>query len=150
MDLQAKRKLKEVIRGLIGEGFDGTQSELAKALKSRGFKVTQSTISRTMNQMGVIKEVKEGKQSYRINIEPKSSYRGSIADLVFSVVHNDAFIVVKTKPGSAMFVAGFIDHECKASIIGTIAGDDTIFVAPMKLAKISQSVKEVSALLKTA
>lgn len=150
MDLQAKRKLKEVIRGIIGEGFDGTQSEIAKSLKSRGFKVTQSTISRTMNQMGVIKEVKGGKQSYRISLEPKTSYRGSISDLVFKIVHNESLIVVKTKPGSAMFVAGFIDHESKASVIGTIAGDDTIFIAPVKLSKISQTLKDIEALLTMA
>jgi transcriptional regulator of arginine metabolism len=150
MDLQAKRKLKEVIRGIVGEGFHGTQSEIAKSLKSRGFKVTQSTVSRTMNQMGVIKEVKGGKQSYRLSLEPKNSYRGSISDLVFNIVHNESLIVVKTKPGSAMFVAGFIDHESKASVIGTIAGDDTIFIAPMKLSKISQTLKEIEDLLTMA
>lgn len=143
MDALTKRKLKEVIRGIIGNGFAGTQAELASALKSRGFRVTQSTISRTMNQMGVIKEVAEGKQSYKLKNDTKVSYRGSLSDLVTSITNNESLIVIKTQPGSAMFVAGFIDHECKTITLGTIAGDDTIFVAPMKASKIGLVLKEV-------
>ena len=144
MDAQSKRKLKEVIRGLIGDGFMGTQFELAQALKSRGFRITQSTISRTMNQMGVVKEVTNGKQIYKLKNETKASYRGSLADLVVNIASNESLIIIKTRPGSAMFVAGFIDHECKSVILGTIAGDDTIFAAPNKTAKINLALKEVS------
>lgn len=148
MDMQSKRKLKEVIRGLISDGFVGTQSQLAKALKSRGFKVTQSTVSRTMNQMGVVKETVGGQQSYKLRTESKGFYRGSISDLVISITSNESLIVIKTIPGSAMFVAGFVDHECKSLVLGTIAGDDTIFAAPNKISKISLVVKEVGQVLK--
>lgn len=56
MENYTKRKLKEVVRGLIGDGFSGTQSELVKLLKQRGFNVTQSTISRMMSEMGIIRD----------------------------------------------------------------------------------------------
>ncbi len=147
MDAKTKRKLKEVIRGTIGDGFNGTQSDLAKILKSRGFRVTQSTISRTMNQMGVIKEVIDGRQMYKLRNETRASYRGSLADLIINVTNNDNLIVIKTRPGSAMFVAGFLDHECKSIVLGTVAGDDTIFVAPAKTLKIGDTTKKVLAVL---
>lgn len=144
MDGQSKRKLKEIIRGLIGDGFAGTQSDLSRNLKSRGFRVTQSTISRTMNQMGVVKETANGKHTYKLKNELPTLYRGSLADLVLEISNNESLIVIKTRPGSAMFVAGFLDHECKASILGTIAGDDTVFVAPTKITKINLVLKEVT------
>jgi transcriptional regulator of arginine metabolism len=147
MNIQAKRKLKEVLRGLIGDGFVGTQTDIAKHLKGKGFKITQSTVSRTLNEMGVIKELVMGKQIYRTNNNPINSYRGSLSDQVLSIQYNEMMIVVKTKPGSAMFVAGFIDHECRSTVLGTIAGDDTIFVSPVKVAKLSATLKEISKIL---
>lgn len=147
MDLNSKRKLKEVIRGIIGSGFVGTQSQLVKVLKQRGFKVTQSTISRIMKQMGVIKESAEGQSSYKILTDNKSYYRGSLSDLVIQITHNTVNIVIKTKAGSAMFVAGFLDHECKDFILGTVAGDDTIIVIPTDIKKTALAKEKISALL---
>lgn len=148
MNGQRKRKLKEVIRGLIGDGFHGTQAELAKLLKARGFRVTQSTVSRTMSQMGIVREALNGNQIYKLRTDTKISYRGSLSDLIVSISSNEATIVIKTLPGSAMFVAGFIDHECKKIVLGTIAGDDTIFVAPNKIAKISSVLMELTKTLR--
>lgn len=150
MDARSKRKLKDVIRGIIGDGFQGTQSELARALRSRGLRVTQSTISRTMNQMGVVREAMSGKQFYRLKMDSKISYRGSLSDLIVRITHNESLIVIKTRPGSAMFVAGFLDHECQSTVLGTVAGDDTIFVAPMKTSKISLIAKEVESQLRAS
>lgn len=147
MDIASKRKLKEVIRGLIGDGFTGTQSDISKQLRSKGFKVTQSTVSRTLNEMGVTKELSGGKQIYKLGEKPRSHYRGSLSDLVVSIATNDSLIVIKTNPGSAMFIAGFIDHECKTTVLGTVAGDDTIFVAPQNTSKLSAVVKEIESTL---
>jgi transcriptional regulator of arginine metabolism len=144
-----KRNLRDVIRGLIGDGFNGNQSDLAKALKSRGFRVTQSTVSRTMNQMGVIKEVIAGRKIYRLSNEVRKTYRGSLLDLIVKVTNNENMIVIKTRPGSAMFVAGFLDHECKSEILGTVAGDDTIFAVPVKAAYIAEATKKVLNILKS-
>lgn len=147
--IQTKRKLKDVIRGIIGDGFQGTQQEIAKKLKERGFRVTQSTISRTMNQMGIAKEIYGGQQTYKLRNEAQSSYRGSLGDLVVSINHNNSLIVIRTRPGSAMFVAGFLDHECKDILMGTIAGDDTIFAAPSSSSKLSAAANRVEAVLRS-
>lgn len=145
MDLLKKRKLKQILRGLISDGFSGTQQDLSLTLKQRGFKVNQSTVSRILNQIGVIKENRDGKAFYKIKNDTKSSYRGSLADLVNKVVHNSVNIVIKTKPGSAMFVAGFIDHEFEEHILGTVAGDDTILVVPLNIKKIDKIAKNIQA-----
>jgi transcriptional regulator of arginine metabolism len=147
MNIQSKRKLKEVLRGLIADGFVGTQTDLAKHLKAKGFKITQSTVSRTLGEMGVIKEVVKGKQIYRTIDHPRNSYRGSLSEQVLSIRHNEIMIVIKTNPGSAMFVAGFIDHECHSTILGTVAGDDTIFVSPMKTSKLAATLKDIKRVL---
>ncbi len=149
MDAASKRKLKHVIRGFIGDGFQGTQSDLAKQIKERGFRITQSTISLTMSQMGVIKEIVNGQQVYKLRTDLRDAYRGSLADLVLSISHNSSTIVIRTRPGSAMFVAGFLDHEYKDSLLGTIAGDDTIFAAPQKTSKITEISKAISLSLKS-
>lgn len=148
MDAVSKRKLKQVIRGFIGDGFSGTQEDLARKIKDRGFKVTQSTISRTMNQMGVVKEIIKGQQLYKLKAELKDVYRGSLSDLVLSVNYNNSTIVIKTRPGSAMFVAGFIDHEFKDTLLGTIAGDDTIFAAPQRKFKLVEIASSIELALK--
>lgn len=147
MNIQSKRKLKEVLRGLIGDGFEGTQVDIVKALKGKGFKITQSSVSRILNEMGVIKQIEKGQQIYRRLNQPQTSYRNSLSDLALSVQHNEMLIVVKTKPGSAMFVAGFIDHECRSTVLGTIAGDDTIFVTPVTVARISATLNEIRRVL---
>ncbi len=149
MEIVKKRKLKEVIRGLIGDGFTGTQIDLVKALKQRGFKVTQSTVSRSMNEMGVFKESKDGKAVYKLNNMGSVAYRGSLGDLVIGMEHNQSLIVIKTRAGSAMFVAGFIDHECKATCLGSVAGDDTIFVAPRKPSQIAEVMDVIKKRLST-
>lgn len=149
MDAVTKRKLKQVIRGFIGDGFSGTQEELAQKIKERGFKVTQSTISRTLSQMGVVKEITAGQQIYKLKNDLRNAYRGSLSDLVLSVSHNNSIIVIKTRPGSAMFVAGFLDHEYEESLLGTIAGDDTIFAAPHKKHKINEIAKTIEKALKS-
>lgn len=147
MDINSKRKLKEVIRGIIGDGFVGTQLELVSLLRQRGFKITQSTISRTLAQIGVFKELFEGQSVYKIKSESHKHYRGTLSDLVIGVYYNSVNIVVKTKAGSAMFVAGFLDHECRNLILGTVAGDDTIIIAPADLKKIACTVEKINAIL---
>lgn len=145
MDLKSKRKLKEVIRGIIADGFSGTQKDVAKSLKAHGFKVTQSTISRTMTEMGIVKESHRGDSVYRIAPVGKNEFRGTVAELIQSIEHNGSLIVMKTRPGTAMFVAGFIDHSCHDTVMGTVAGDDTLLIAPRKVSQIKdclQSIKE--------
>ena len=148
MDLQSKRKLLEVIRGIIGSGFDGTQQDICEVLESKGYEVTQSTVSRCMKQLGVVKVSNRDKTRYELKqtAEPVL-FRGSMAELVTTYSCNESTIVLKTTPGSAMFVAGFVDHHCRDEVLGTVAGDDTIFIAPITTKSIKKTLKKVQEFL---
>ena len=137
MELKKKRKMLDILRGLIGSGFEGNQEDICRYLNKKGFTVTQSTVSRALKKIGARKVSSENSIKYEItHSDLKPNYQGSLLDLLNKVQTNESQIVLKTKPGSAMFLAGFIDYYCVKDVIGTIAGDDTIFVAPKSTKKI--------------
>lgn len=128
---KSQRKLIDLLRGIIGSGFLGTQEELLEVLRSKGHDVNQSTVSRTLKKIGAIKvHTAQGAkyQLFQKDLAPQFSRK--ISGLVRSIDFNESLIVVKTPAGSAMFVAGFIDFHFEDQILGTVAGDDTIFISP--------------------
>ena len=143
MDLVTKRKMIEVLRGAIGSGFNGTQDDLKYTLEQKGFAVTQSTVSRALKKMGVVKvSLSDGGSRYELKPQGSiSSYGGNVSNLVISIKHNESMVVVKTNPGAAMFTAGFLDHYLRDEILGTVAGDDTIFIVPVSCKKIKKCAK---------
>lgn len=147
MELKKKRELAAVLRGLIGEGFSGTQAQMGNELRKRGFSVTQATISRMLKKLGAAKEFRDGRPIYRTIERNRPSYRGSLGDLVRAITNNENLAVVKTAPASAMFVAGFIDHECDDLILGTVAGDDTIIIVPKRSSALRVLVARIQSLL---
>ncbi|MCB0392677.1 MAG: hypothetical protein KDD58_15410 [Bdellovibrionales bacterium] len=130
--MQTNRNAEDVLRGLLGSGFSGTQKDLQKTLSKNGVFVTQSTISRILKKLGASRNRSENKTIYMVDKKTNSVQIpiSNFQKLIVSIKSNENTIVVKTIPGSAMFVAGFIDHKCAGFILGTVAGDDTIFVAP--------------------
>jgi transcriptional regulator of arginine metabolism len=73
----------------------------------------------------------------------------SIRDLILDVVSNETLVVIFTSPGSASMVARILDYiQMNTEILGTIAGDDTIFVAPKSVKDIQKLCNEICALLK--
>lgn len=146
MDIAKKRKMMEILRGLIGSGFIGGQAEIANYLKKKGFNVAQSTVSRALTKMGAVKTNKDGKIMYTLsptNHAPQFTGQ-SLDNLILSVDQNESLIVVRTTPGSAMFVAGFVDHYCIDFCIGTVAGDDTILVVPKSTKKVKAYSSQLS------
>ncbi|MBC7693181.1 MAG: arginine repressor [Methylotenera sp.] len=109
-----------------------TQDELRDELEELGFSVTQSTVSRDLRRMGAIKAIDpQGRTVYRLDQDANLPVAGtSLRDMVSDIKHNGSIIVIHTTPGSASLVARHLDHQRPAEILGTIAGDDTIFVAP--------------------
>lgn len=146
MDIAKKRKMMEILRGLIGSEFVGGQAEIAKYLKKKGFNVAQSTVSRALAKIGAVKTNKNGNIMYTLSpVSHAPQFTGqSLGNLILSVDHNESLIVVKTKPGSAMFVAGFVDHYCADFCIGTVAGDDTILVVPKSTKKMQTYSSQLS------
>lgn len=138
----------EALKKLLLEGSGGTQEELVEALLRKKFSVTQSTISRDLRRLGAIKvNTPEGKTVYRLSQEQLSlpiSNSNGLRDLLVSIDHNDAMIVIHTSPGSASLVARHLDMMKQTlGLLGTIAGDDTIFVAPARTKKIQSTVDAI-------
>lgn len=106
-----------------------TQEEVARALTREGWRVTQSSISRDIAALGLVKM--EG--AYRRPRAPKPAGNPDETRVAESLLSAEpsghALVVLKTGPGEANHVAVALDRLAMPGVVGTIAGDDTIFVA---------------------
>ncbi|NJL25178.1 MAG: arginine repressor [Calothrix sp. SM1_5_4] len=137
------------LRRLIEEGVLATQEELVAALNKQGLVVTQSTISRDLTRLGAVKtRDASGRMGYRLSDDLALATAPPARDmrsLLVDIQHNGSLIVINTSPGSASLLARLLDQSRPDGILGTIAGDDTIFVAPRSPKKIAQTVKAILA-----
>ena len=133
------------LRNLLGEGTLSTQDELRAMLAKQGFDVTQSTVSRDLRRLGAVKAIDpEGRTVYRMGEESVSPVTaGSLKDLVSDIRGNGSIIVIHTTPGSASLIARHLDQQRPGGILGTIAGDDTIFVAPASASEIRSTIRSI-------
>jgi transcriptional regulator of arginine metabolism len=113
-----------------------TQQELAGALRERGYRTTQATISRDVAELGLVKESREGTQAYALPsrlIEAETSgedrLRKLLKDLPVDFRESGLLLVIRTLPGSAHAIAAALDRARWPEVVGSIAGDDTLFVA---------------------
>ncbi len=133
-----KSKRQKLICDLILKYEIETQEELVSKLLEAGCKVTQATISRDIRELRLTKIVGEsGVQKYALPAQD-ASIQTPLAGIRFSRVLQEGFInvdiagnivVMRTMTGMAMAVAAALDHLNLQEIVGTIAGDDTIFMA---------------------
>lgn len=137
-----------VLREIIRSGDAYTQEELCDALRKRDYDVTQSTVSRDLRRIGAVKATNtEGEITYHLPDElqvltPRLNH--DLTGLVTEIQSNESMIVLHTTPGSASLVARHIDGmRASWSILGTIAGDDAIFVVPGSVKKIPAIMKMI-------
>ena len=128
-----KERRQRAITDLIRSQALASQEELADRLGSLGYAVTQATISRDLEQIGAVK-VRRGRQlSYALPdqvVESQSPRLHAVfRDWVRSIETASNLVVIKTPPGSAHLVGVVLDGSGVNEIVGTICGDDTIFVA---------------------
>ncbi len=131
-----KRLRQQQIRDLLGSRPIGTQHELAAALRDRGFKATQATVSRDVAEMGLIKVSRNGSHAYALpprGGQPETSGDQRLAlimrDLPLEIRVAGLILVIKAAPGSAHPIAAALDRTGWPEVSGSIAGDDTVFVA---------------------
>ncbi len=124
-----KAQRQEAIINLINAKNIGTQEELTKSLAEAGFEATQSSVSRDLDELGIVKKGKF------YAIPNKTDARFGFVGLETAGAN---LIVARCESGLASAVAVQIDREKIAEIVGTIAGDDTIFIA-VKDAKAQKS-----------
>jgi len=123
-----KRHLK--ILELISTRPIHTQEDLAAALAAEGWDVTQSSISRDIAALKLVKVDGAYQRPARIAPAPEHPDERRIIEGVLTIeTAGDALIVLHSPPGEANRVAVAIDRLAWSDVVGTIAGDDTIFVA---------------------
>lgn len=129
----AKARL-EALRKILLDGELSTQEELRQKLEKQDFETTQSTVSRDLKKLGAVKAVDaEGQTVYQLSMEMEPALPSTLPNLIRSIETNGYIIVLRTAVGSASLVARHLDRIAPNEILGTIAGDDTIFVAPSAL-----------------
>ncbi|MCM0650362.1 arginine repressor [Clostridium swellfunianum] len=129
-----------------------TQEELAEELKNIGMDVTQATVSRDIKELKLIKVLSNnGKYKYA-SIAPVEKFLSDklvsvFSQTVLSVENVDKFIVVKTISGSASVAAEAVDSLHFEGIVGTIAGDNTIFILVRTLQQATQLVQRIKKMI---
>jgi transcriptional regulator of arginine metabolism len=122
-----KRHLK--ILELISTRAIHTQEELAEALAGAGWEVTQSSVSRDIAALRLVKVDGAYRRAPRSTVTQDPDERRIAESVLSSEPAGDLLIVLHTPPGEANRVAVALDRLAWPDIIGTIAGDDTIFLA---------------------
>jgi transcriptional regulator of arginine metabolism len=129
-----KNNRQKQILAIITEHDVETQEELIARLKASGFKATQATVSRDIKELKLIKIATDNGQYKYVSTmieegKPNAKYHTILRETVTAVKRAGSLVVVRTYDGMAMAAAAAIDSLQMNCVYGTIAGDDTIFVA---------------------
>ena len=128
-----KSQRQERILELVTKYEIETQEDMMSRLQSEGFKVTQATVSRDLKDLKLTKTL-TARGTYRYSINPARQHVGAgkfnsaMVDSIIQVDHSLNNVVIKTYPGLAQAVASGVDALNMHSILGCVAGDDTILL----------------------
>ena len=130
-----KTSRQNVILQIIAENDIETQAQLIKALADRGVSSTQATLSRDIKDLQLVKELGEnGKYRYVVSVKSKNTdhevrLKKIFRESVTSICVAQNLIVLKTLPGLASAACSTLDTMHIENLAGTLAGDDTAFIA---------------------
>ena len=151
--MKVKNNRLEALRLIISSQQLGSQDELLNALQKEGFKLTQATLSRDLKQLKVAKAASmSGNYVYVLPNETmykRVSTPNSIREMMrvpgfISINFSGNMGIIKTRPGYASSIAWNIDNSDIPEILGTIAGDDTIFIVIKEGVKHQEVVEALS------
>lgn len=131
-----KNKRHNKIIEIIESGIVETQDELIEILNREGYSVTQATVSRDLKSLGVVKvSTRDNRYRYSLphsaghdNKRISEKYKAILRETVIRVDYAINTVVVNTYPGMAQAAAAALDGIGGENIVGTLAGDDTIFI----------------------
>ena len=130
-----KPQRQHLIAKLIEQRAVQNQAQLVELLAEQGCHATQATVSRDLDDLGAIKvRIPGGESAYAIpalpaqQLAPEDHLRRVCGDWVVEVAHSGNLVVLRTPPGAAQFLASAIDQSVMPTVLGTIAGDDTVLV----------------------
>ncbi|CBY81195.1 arginine repressor [Haemophilus influenzae biotype aegyptius] len=146
--------LTRAFKELLNQERFGSQSEIVDALKKQGFTgINQSKISRMLSKFGAVR-TRNTKMEMVYCLPNELSVPNTsspLKNLVLDVDHNAMLIIIKTTPGAAQLIARLLDSIGKSEgILGTIAGDDTIFVTPTNDKPIDELLQNIQRLFQNA
>jgi transcriptional regulator of arginine metabolism len=131
-----KRARQQAIGDVVRARPLRTQQELVAALRDKGFKATQATVSRDVTEMGLVKVRHRGARVYALPssqevVEQSGEQRLTelLRDLPIDVRVSGTLLVIRAVQGTAHAIAAALDRTGWEDVLGTIAGDDTVFVA---------------------
>jgi transcriptional regulator of arginine metabolism len=130
----SKAQRQRMIADWLREHRVGSQEELVARLSLSGIAATQATVSRDLLELGAVKLKRGGSIRYVMPDQVESGHAAAkldrlLAEWVDFIVPAGNLLVLKTPPGSANLVANALDAAGLDEVAGTLAGDDTIFVA---------------------
>lgn len=133
-----KNNRHKIIEEIIRANEINSQEELLNKLTSRNVEITQATLSRDIKELKIVKTpTADGSYAYRMRdtILQTEASKETATPSPFSFISmgfSGQLVVVKTRPGYAMGLAGEIDEKAKDTVLGTVAGDDTILIIPIE------------------
>ncbi|AWK13337.1 transcriptional regulator ArgR [Candidatus Fukatsuia symbiotica] len=150
-NLADPQDLIKKFKALLKEEKFSSQGEIALALQSAGFEsINQSKVSRMLTKFGAIR-VRNAKMETVYCLPAERSVptiSSPLKNLVLDINHNDSLVVIRTSPASAQLIARLLDSLGSAEgILGSIAGDDTIFTTPRQNVSVETLYKSILKLL---
>lgn len=132
--MTSKVQRQQTIARIIAEQAVTNQPMLLELLDKAGIEATQATVSRDLEELGAVKiRIPGGDTAYAIaeyapaRVAPTDQLRRVMAEWVAEVTSSGNLVVVRTPPGCAHVVASALDRSGLDGLLGTVAGDDTIF-----------------------
>lgn len=132
--MATKTQRQQMVARLIAQYAVSNQPQLVDLLAAEGVSATQATVSRDLEDLGAVKvRVPGGDTVYAVpefepaRLAPENQLRRVMGEWVAEVRHSGPMVVVKTPPGCAHVVASALDRSGLDGLLGTVAGDDTIF-----------------------
>jgi transcriptional regulator of arginine metabolism len=133
--IQNRAERQRAVADMLRNDGPHSAEDLAGRLAESGFEVTQATVARDLEQIGAVKVQREGKIGYALpgrlgdRNRPAERLQRIFAEWVQAVDTSGNMIVVRTPPGSAHLVGLAVDQAKFPEVVGTIAGDDALFIA---------------------
>jgi transcriptional regulator of arginine metabolism len=132
--------LIKAFREILKTESYGSQSEIVLALKNLGFdNISQSKVSRMLSKFGAVR-TRDARGDMVYCLPPElgmPTAKSPVKQLVLDIVHNNVMVIIRTSPGAAQLIARLLDSLSHTDgVLGTIAGDDTIFIAPADITQI--------------
>jgi transcriptional regulator of arginine metabolism len=156
MVMSSTRRRDEIVR-VIRDASVSSQEELQEILAKKGHKVTQPTLSRDLRELGVIKtpsgyalaEEIAGVEPFRL--APRESranrFDSVLSTLVISAAVSGTLVILRTPPAEAQPVARVIDEAPPEGVLGTLGGDDTVFVATASTRTAQSLARRINSLI---